>query len=729
MAKRLTDNILVFDLETYSDMYFNQFGETKAYIHKAIDLHENIDITEVSDDEFLNKILGLNDLSRKAKGWTKKGRREDKKLTYYWERIIIGHNNSHFDNHFLLKGLFKLKKENKVDLNFWMTKKNELLEIIITYPYLSGFREIKITDNYKRFPVKLAKIGEAIGLNKLEITENERVNLPLAFVKESNKAITFGDKIIETSFFKPEEIRNGYDIKDIFENVSDYQKFRNGRDITYLERDVEILKRHILKLNELNVTIKDKEINVLKLYLKHATVAGMAYDLWRKTMDYDELANYDNYPHFNKMKLNENEGVHYNLDKWLVAKLAYRGGLTTNNKKYQMVVIGLPQIWENFKIKKSYNNFIKGEIWVYDVNGLYSSVMYNNKMPYGRIYWGDNKEATYKIYDVFIHRANIKKNMIPFIEKTKSDFNFISGHLNEIYEGKEYNDWMKGSEGKIYPPKLYKTHKMMDSVTFNDFEKYYDGVWLKKVVISVKEKETPFKDFIDIFSNLKENATSESDRLFAKLMLNSLYGKFGQKLSFDKIAISDKWLPQFKKTDNCIWYDMGDGRKSVVVKNGEFYYYKKGIDDNDIKNGKYIPLAVKITSLARSVLLDAIHKNFDKFVYCDTDSVHLLGEAKGIWLDNKKTGAWKFEGKSELSLYRRPKHYVNLVDCQIKLKGGGFDVSMINESSYLNWNKFMKMYLNLKEFKVLNGKKMSRIVKGGVLISNIDYDFTTPKGL
>ncbi|MCF0117378.1 MAG: hypothetical protein HUJ61_04945 [Bacilli bacterium] len=54
---------------------------------------------------------------------------------------------------------------------------------------------------------------------------------------------------------------------------------------------------------------------------------------------------------------------------------------------------------------------------------------------------------------------------------------------------------------------------------------------------------------------------------------------------------------------------------------------------------KYIPIAIITTSLARTYLLNAIYENIENVYYCDTDSMFVNGNAKGIEEDEYKLGA------------------------------------------------------------------------------------------
>ena len=70
-------------------------------------------------------------------------------------------------------------------------------------------------------------------------------------------------------------------------------------------------------------------------------------------------------------------------------------------------------------------------------------------------------------------------------------------------------------------------------------------------------------------------------------------------------------------------------------------------------------MATFITSYAKCYLVNAINHNYDRFLYCDTDSLHLYGteQAKGIEVDPKKYGAWDNEMNFDDFKYLSPKRY------------------------------------------------------------------------
>ncbi len=118
---------------------------------------------------------------------------------------------------------------------------------------------------------------------------------------------------------------------------------------------------------------------------------------------------------------------------------------------------------------------------------------------------------------------------------------------------------------------------------------------IKKFVF--RAKKGFFDRYIDEYTELKIQAKANNDKplvLYAKLMLNALYGKFGQKR-----IILGKYFNE----------------------NNELTLH--GVPEESMFK-KYLPIACMITAQARATILKAVEDNYDNFIYADTDSVHLI---------------------------------------------------------------------------------------------------------
>ena len=126
-----------------------------------------------------------------------------------------------------------------------------------------------------------------------------------------------------------------------------------------------------------------------------------------------------------------------------------------------------------------------------------------------------------------------------------------------------------------------------------------------------------FTNYLEYWSMVKQNSTG-AKRAISKLLQNSLYGKMGMSC--------DNEITNFESVDG----------KFTINHTGETY----------ISSAIYLPLATYITSYAKDYLVKAINNNYVRFLFCDTDSLHLYGtleEVKGLEIDSKKYGCWDNE--------------------------------------------------------------------------------------
>ncbi len=187
-------------------------------------------------------------------------------------------------------------------------------------------------------------------------------------------------------------------------------------------------------------------------------------------------------------------------------------------------------------------------------------------------------------------------------------------------------------------------------------------------IVYSQRMASPFKNFVDeTFAKKQENSNEFSAYMF-KIILNSLYGKFAQKIDTEFIYIENmrsiegyntiehyKQLGVFKKLSlfnerrNDCFIEIGTGCSKTM-------YHT-------------IPLfSSYITSFARVMLLDTMVKTVQyEPLYCDTDSIFYKKDP--CIAQSKKLGAWKKENKI-ITEIRGLKNYdyisVNILSSRIK---------------------------------------------------------------
>lgn len=259
-----------------------------------------------------------------------------------------------------------------------------------------------------------------------------------------------------------------------------------------------------------------------------------------------------------------------------------------------------------------------GEGRVYDINSLYPWVMYYKDLPWGEpiYYVGEyEQDDDYPLYvcQVMID-IKLKKGFLPTLQ--------LKGNIR--YGSNEYITETKE------PEIVYLT-----SVDLALLKKHYTGEITYIDGWKYKSSNKLFREYIDKWMEVKERATREKNkalRTIAKLMLNSLYGKFG----VNPVVISRhvKWDEEEKRVK----------------------YY---LSEKEERKPLYIAVASFITAYAREKTITAGQENFDRALYFDTDSMHLAEdkEPKNIEVDPIKLGAWDHEATFTRAKFLRQKTY------------------------------------------------------------------------
>lgn len=353
-------------------------------------------------------------------------------------------------------------------------------------------------------------------------------------------------------------------------------------------------------------------------------------------------------------------------------KQSYKGGFTYLNPEFAGKTIG---------------NGI-----VIDVNSLYPYVMKECLLPYGTpiFFEGEYKpDPVYPLYTQMIRaQFELKKGKIPTIQIKKSLWH--SG-----------NEYLTSSNYEQIPLCLNSVDLELFFENYDVYNIEYINGWKFKASTGM------FDTYIEKWHNLKIKAKQEGNwglYTIAKLMLNSLYGKFGTDIK------QKSKIPEFKN--------------GIV----EFY-------DSEVKyrDGIYIALASFTTSYARRITITAAQKIEDdyfagiskiRFVYADTDSLHCISEdyslPKGFEINNEKLGAWKFESKFTKGKYLRQKCYIEMStedvynpEPEYKIK---VTVAGMPEQCYEQVN-----FNNFKIGTSYTGKKQPELVNGGVILVPVDF--------
>lgn len=262
---------------------------------------------------------------------------------------------------------------------------------------------------------------------------------------------------------------------------------------------------------------------------------------------------------------------------------------------------------------------------VYDVNSLYPAVMREAEYPIGT----PVVARTFHPDRIGVYKVKFRQSdrSIPPVLWYK---NSVNG-LEFVYEG----------EGYFFDPELRLA--MANGVDIQ-VEKGY--IWLRSAPL--------FREFVDHFYKLRQENKGNALNYICKIMLNSLYGKFGQREN--KFVLTR--LNYFELMDAL-------SNKDISVKEYDPHHGLYEVSQPRRINHRIVNLAAQVTSLGRVVLNDEIIRNSGRIVYCDTDSVHILGNLESAKVSDR-LGAWKLE-TSGRGVYTGRKQYS--IDGKVKFKG------------------------------------------------------------
>ena len=428
-------------------------------------------------------------------------------------------------------------------------------------------------------------------------------------------------------------------IKDIGEMVGieklnethNYEEIKNYNSVDELpEEEIKYITNDVRIMVELIRYLQEKGV-------KGLTMSSSAYKNWEQ--DKYQLCKH-------QMKKDTNEEIVE------IVRKSYRGGITKVNPKYAGI---------------EFNDVIS-----FDVNSLYPSVMYENPMPIGegKIYKSveegrkDNRHLF--IIVAFVPYAKVRTGQHAFIGE-QSGFSY----------SRKYS----------YDEELYNKMLYLWEDEWELFKVVYDAEYTIEKVVGWKKANYVFKDYIDRWYEVKKNAKNDTERSLAKLMLNSLYGKFG---------MNDNRVTKIP---------MGVGNDIIysTIENNTTYYYKE--------------VASYITSKARCKLATFMNRCYDNFLYCDTDSVYYIGhEIPEIFkdvVDSKKLGYWKYEGHyNRFKALKAKCNLKQLYDGTIERRIAGCPKEC---ASLINFDNFAP------NLKLANAKKCKKKVKGGIVIGTTDF--------
>lgn len=320
--------------------------------------------------------------------------------------------------------------------------------------------------------------------------------------------------------------------------------------------------------------------------------------------------------------------------------------------------------------------YIRGEVEYdsYDVNSMYPAVMREFYPKPDSGYWEYNptpakvmrrlEESKLFIADVDMF---IPDMLIPPLPVKRDKLIFPCGDISGVYTSVEIKTAIE------YGAVLKNVRKML---TYSQKEKYLERYADDMYERRKKAKETGNKPLSEMY----------------KLLMNSLYGKFGERRGQER-----NFIPV------TIDYDVKEGERLVMM--GDQWY--KVIEKQEKKDTEhsFTAIAAFVTAYARAKLFRAMKDTGEsRVIYCDTDSIKVLkGTRPGFEVNPLSLGAFKYEGSGTARFYKPkmysdkmkgvPKRHALLEETDSYIRVGYEKVIKRKEAIIrgLEWNAFVKV--------------------------------------
>jgi len=337
------------------------------------------------------------------------------------------------------------------------------------------------------------------------------------------------------------------------------------------------------------------------------------------------------------------------------------------------------------------------KIYTYDVNSLYPFVMKTYDMPIGNPTYFEGNILKYEpnAFGFFNCKIEAPNNL---------EHPIIQTHLktkNGIRTVAPLGTW----SGMLF------SEELKNAIKFGYKFNIIDGYLFKKQNI--------FKDYINILYKMRlDYPKSDPMNYIAKLLLNSLYGRFGMNNNFminevyhENDIIKNKIL---EKTNNI----------QNIIELGEYNIIQSQNDnlDNRLDNGSIthninIAIASAITAYARIHMSQFKNNPNYKLYYSDTDSIYINKPLDNSLISNKTLGAMKLESINTKAIFIAPKVYgLENENGEILIKAKGLTKEILNKLTL----KDLESLLIKNSFKKYNQNKwFKNIAEGNIIIKDI----------
>lgn len=299
-------------------------------------------------------------------------------------------------------------------------------------------------------------------------------------------------------------------------------------------------------------------------------------------------------------------------------------------------------------------------LYIYDVNSLYPYAMLKNYYPveHGIFidvnkYLEDKEDIQIGFYEVDVVTPTLKKMPIPFLVHRD---NKLGGLLSPLgnFSGVYFSEELKYAVSlgyKIYLKRGYVFYKKAKI-----FENYVNTIYNERI----------------------KHKSGDPMNIICKLLLNSLYGKFGmaQQKTITEIVNKEKLSEILVTKDKVNYHEINHGYlvkySSKINEENLTNYYKHNLIDKSTYYNSYenqdrfdgisaVQIAAAITAYSRIEMDKYIRKYTNKMpsnlYYTDTDSIVLYNKIDDSDLSDTEIGKLKLEAEIRDTYFLAPKVY------------------------------------------------------------------------
>lgn len=405
-------------------------------------------------------------------------------------------------------------------------------------------------------------------------------------------------------------------------------------ELQYIKNDVTIVAMTMQKLIEAGFNIT------------YLTIGSFVYSMISRAMDAGIKRNRDDITPDDDARLRK----------------AYYGGYTAVNERYKGAVVD--------------------NVTAIDYNSMYPSMMIAAPMPIGPPHYLEPTDDItpyltphhFVIVEFEAENVNLKPGRFPtltrkgFVAKYKEHYDVFNASL--VWSDFE---WAK----KNYTFGGLQIHGyVVFNATTGDFNSVIKGLQKLKEESSEVDEDGKY---------IKAGV-----RTFAKLCLNSMYGKFAQSL------INERRLIEIDEES--------DALKEYAD------------DEQEIGKGKYLPVSIAVTAAARNELFTVYERiGYDRIVYSDTDSIYIKDYANEIadLIHPSDFGKWSIEREGFSGKFLHAKCYMLDYGKYVDVKVAGLPKTA--DISKLTFDDFAPG-LTFKDVKLI-----PKYIHGGVRLNNVDF--------